>query len=83
MEKKKIHPLLKLALEIGPIMIFFISYKFAVAPDGATDEERQLAQLLFATGIFIPTILISLTISWVLHNDITFGLMFVNVTRWR
>ncbi|OUS08337.1 septation protein A [Rhodobacterales bacterium 52_120_T64] len=70
MEKKKIHPLLKLALEIGPIMIFFISYKFAVAPDGATDEERQLAQLLFATGIFIPTILISLAISWVLTRSL-------------
>ena len=65
MEKKKIHPILKLALEMGPIMIFFISYKFAVAPDGASDEERQLAQLLFATGIFIPTILISLVISCV------------------
>ena len=70
MEKKKIHPLLKLALEMGPIMVFFISYKFAVAPDGASDEERQLAQLLFATGIFIPTILISLVISWVLTRSL-------------
>jgi intracellular septation protein len=70
MEKKKIHPLLKLALEMGPIMIFFIAYKFATAPDGASDEERQLAQLLFATGIFIPTILISLVISWVLTRSL-------------
>ncbi|PCJ74719.1 MAG: septation protein A [Rhodobacteraceae bacterium] len=70
MEKKKIHPLLKLALEMGPIMIFFISYKFAVVPDGASDEERQLAQLLFATGIFIPVILVSLVISWVLTRSL-------------
>ncbi len=70
MEKKKIHPLLKLALEMGPIMIFFISYKFATVPDGASDEERQLAQLLFATGIFIPVILISLAISWVLTRSL-------------
>ena len=65
MEKKKIHPLLKMALELGPIMIFFLAYKFASVPDGASDEERQLSQLLFATGVFIPVILISLAISWV------------------
>lgn len=70
MEKKKIHPLLKMALELGPIMIFFMSYKFATVPDGATDEERQLAQLLFATGIFIPTILLSLAVSWVLTRSL-------------
>lgn len=70
MEKKKIHPLLKLALEIGPIMIFFMSYKFASIPEGVTDEERQLAQLLFATGIFIPTILLSLVVSWVLTRKL-------------
>ena len=70
MEKKKIHPMLKLALEIGPIMIFFMSYKFASIPEGVTDEERQLAQLLFATGIFIPTILLSLVVSWVLTRKL-------------
>ena len=70
MEKKKVHPLLKMALELGPIMIFFMSYKFATIPEGASDEERQLAQLLFATGIFIPTILISLVISWVMTRSL-------------
>ena len=70
MEKKKIHPLLKLALEMGPIMIFFMAYKFATVPNGASDEERQLTQLLFATGIFIPTILISLAISWILTRSL-------------
>ena len=70
MEKKKIHPLLKMALELGPIMIFFMSYKFAGVPDGVTDEERQLAQLLFATSVFIPTILLSLVVSWVLTHSL-------------
>lgn len=70
MEKKKVHPLLKMALELGPIMIFFMSYKFATIPEGASDEERQLAQLLFATGVFIPTILISLVISWVMTRSL-------------
>lgn len=70
MEKKKVHPLLKMVLELGPIMIFFMSYKFATIPEGASDEERQLAQLLFATGIFIPTILLSLVISWVMTRSL-------------
>lgn len=70
MEKKKIHPFLKLALEMGPIMIFFMAYKFATVPEGVTDEERQLSQLLFATGIFIPTILLSLVVSWVLTRSL-------------
>lgn len=70
MEKKKIHPLLKLALEMGPIMIFFLSYRWANVPEGATDEARQLAQILFATKVFIPAILISLTISWVMTRSL-------------
>lgn len=70
MEKKKIHPLLKLALEIGPIMVFFLAYKFAAIPEGASDEERQLSQLLFATGVFVPTILASLIISWIMTRSL-------------
>ncbi len=70
MEKKHIHPLLKLALELGPIMIFFMSYRWANVPEGVSDEERQLAQILFATMIFVPTILLSLLISWVLTKTL-------------
>ena len=70
MENKKIHPLLKLALELGPIMIFFLAYRWANVPEGVGDEDRQLSQLLFATGVFIPTILISLAISWVLTRSL-------------
>ncbi len=70
MEKKKPHPLLKLALELGPIMIFFLSYRWANVPDGATSEERQLIQILFATKVFIPTILLSLLISWITSRTI-------------
>ena len=70
MENKTIHPLLKLALELGPIMVFFLAYRWANVPESASDEERQLSQLLFATGVFIPTILLSLAISWVLTRSL-------------
>lgn len=70
MENKKPHPLLKIALEIGPILLFFLSYRWATIPEGATEEERQLAQVLFATSVFVPTILASLGISWFLTRTL-------------
>lgn len=70
MEQKKIHPLLKMALEMGPIMIFFLSYRWVTIPDGASVEEKQLAQIIFATKVFIPAILISLGISWWLTRSL-------------
>ncbi len=70
MENKKLHPLLKMALELGPIMVFFLAYRWADVPEDATDEARQLAQLLFATAVFIPTILLALAASWVLTRSL-------------
>lgn len=64
MEKKTIHPIAKLLLEMGPLMIFFLSYRWVNIPEGTGDDERQLMQILFATKVFIPAILISLGISW-------------------
>ena len=64
MEQKKQNPILKLVLEMGPIMVFFITYRLAPFPEGSSDEARQLAQVLFATGIFIPVTLAALAYSW-------------------
>ena len=70
MSEVKTNPILKLVLELGPIILFFVGYRLAIVPDGATEEERQLAQLLFATAIFIPAILISLIASWVMTRHL-------------
>lgn len=64
MEQRKQNPLVKIALELGPILLFFLAYRWARVPAGASDAERQLAQVLFATAVFIPAILISLAVSW-------------------
>ncbi|MCF6272027.1 MAG: septation protein A [Rhodobacteraceae bacterium] len=64
MEQKKQNPILKLVLEMGPIVIFFLAYRWAPFPEGASDEERQLAQVIFATGVFIPVTLAALGWSW-------------------
>ncbi len=65
MEQKKQNPILKLVLEMGPIMVFFLSYKFAPHAEGISDDERQLAQVLFATAVFVPVTLAALAYSWI------------------
>lgn len=70
MTEKKTNPILKLVLEMGPIIIFFLAYRWAFVPAGASDAERQLVQVLFATSVFIPVILISLVLSWVLTRHL-------------
>ena len=64
MEDKTQNPILKLVLEMGPIIVFFLAYRLAPFPEGSSDEERQLTQVLFATGVFIPVTLIALAYSW-------------------
>lgn len=70
MEEKKLSPLLKMALELGPILVFFLAYRWAPASEGASDTEAQLSQILFATAVFIPVILASLALSWVLTRHL-------------
>lgn len=62
-EEREINPWLKLALEIGPIAVFFLSYRMAPVTEGG--DSKELQQILFATAVFIPVILASLAISWV------------------
>jgi len=64
MTDRSIHPLLKLALEVGPIALFFIAYRMAPVPEGLDTAERQLEQILFATKMFVPAILATLALSW-------------------
>ncbi|TPE53839.1 septation protein A [Amaricoccus solimangrovi] len=70
MAKRHIHPLLKIALEIGPIGVFFLAYRWAPVEAGLSVEARQLQQILFSTEIFIPTILAALGLSWVLTRHL-------------
>jgi intracellular septation protein len=70
MSERHIHPLLKLALEIGPIAIFFLAYRMAPVPEGLPTEERQLEQILFSTKVFIPAILFTLGLSYALTRKL-------------
>ena len=67
---RRIHPLVKLALEVGPIAIFFLAYRLAPVPEGLSDSERQLEQILFSTKVFVPTILVALGASYALTRHL-------------
>jgi intracellular septation protein len=67
---RNVHPLVKLALEVGPIAIFFLAYRMAPVPEGLETAARQLEQILFATKVFVPTILAALGLSWLLTGKL-------------
>ncbi len=70
-ERKEINPLLKLALELGPLMVFF----FANAK-GAWLAERFPAlgdlggPLFIATALFMGATAVALSVSWVLTRTL-------------
>ncbi len=59
----------KIFLEFGPIIIFFIAYKYAPLPD-LIEADESLERIIFATKVFIPTILISFLIGYVQTKEI-------------
>jgi intracellular septation protein len=67
---RNVHPLVKLVLEVGPIAIFFLAYRMAPVPEGLETAARQLEQILFATKVFVPTILAALGLSWLLTGKL-------------
>ena len=70
MSERHINPLLKIVLEVGPIAVFFLAYRWAPVPEGLSDTERQLEQILFSTKVFVPTILLSLLVSWLMTRKL-------------
>ena len=70
MSEKAPNPFLKMGLELGPILVFFLAYRWAPVEPGADETARQLSQILFATAIFVPVILASLGLSWALTREL-------------
>lgn len=70
MTARTINPILKLILEVGPIGVFFLAYRWAPVAEGLETSERQLEQVLFATAVFVPTILVALAVSYALTRKL-------------
>ena len=70
MESKKINPFLKIILELGPIIIFFVGYgkiKDQLFAFGGQEYEG----FIVATALFIPLILMTTGILWILTGKLS------------
>lgn len=65
-EAKPINPLLKLALEFGPLAIFFFANSYGDRWFGVAEDRR----IFVATGIFIAASLIALLLSKIVMNHL-------------
>ncbi|MGB0506722.1 MAG: septation protein A [Pikeienuella sp.] len=69
MTDKEQNPLIKLALEFGPLAIFFLTYRM-YSEDTVTLFGSEYKGVVLATVAFIPAILISLAISWFINREL-------------
>ncbi len=80
---KQISPLLKFALEIGPLAVFFLGFTYGdrliaqpaigdimVALVGETAANGQTGPLFLATAVFMVAIIASLAVSWSLTRHL-------------
>ena len=75
--KPQLHPGLKLALDLGPLLLFFVANSrpalFApllapfLPPELLTGEH---AGIFAATGVFIPAVLVALVVSYALTRHL-------------
>src|SRR6476619_7421167 len=72
-EKPKLNPMLKLALDLGPLLLFFFAnakpalfepWISPLIPDAVATGER--AGIFVATGVFMVAILVALAVSYAL-----------------
>ena len=69
MKKRDVNPVLKFLLELGPLIIFFIIYgriKDKVFSIFGVDYQG----FIVATGVFIPILLLSILVLWILSGKI-------------
>lgn len=59
-EKRELAPLAKLALEMGPLVTFFLVNSYGDRWFGVAPDKR----LFLATGIFVVAVLASLAVTW-------------------
>ncbi|TCP62341.1 intracellular septation protein [Rhodovulum bhavnagarense] len=69
-ERRKINPALKSALELGPILAFFIAY-IRLREQSFTIAGTQYDGFVLATAGFIPLILLTTGILWALTRHVS------------
>lgn len=69
-EKKKINPILKLALEMGPILVFFIGFS-RLKGEHFVIAGRDYDGFIVMTALFIPLIMLTTGILWWLTGKLS------------
>ena len=69
-KNKRINPILKLALELGPVVVFFIAY-FRLKDQVYTIGGTEYAGFIMVTAAFIPLMVISTGILWALTGHLS------------
>ncbi len=70
MAHKKINPILKFAIEIGPLIIFFISYS-KLKGETFSFAGTQYDGFIVVTALFIPLMLLSTFLLWKLTGKLS------------
>lgn len=69
-DEKKINPMLKLALELGPVILFFVGY-LRVKDETFTIGGTEYDGFILVTAAFVPLILITTGLLWWLTGKLS------------
>ncbi len=70
MEEKKINPMVKFALEFGPVLLFFVAYT-RLKENTYTIGGTEYDGFIVVTAAFVPLLLASIAILWKLTGKIS------------
>ena len=71
MEKKEENSWLKSVLEFVPLIAFFVSYYYYTNSRELVGEELSVEKIIFATKVFVPTLIISSILSYLILKTIS------------
>ncbi len=69
MNQKELNPFLKLALELGPVLAYFVAYRH-FQDDGVMVAGRHYGGVVAATAVFVPIMLAAMAVSFTLTRTV-------------
>ncbi|MEM9779833.1 MAG: inner membrane-spanning protein YciB [Pseudomonadota bacterium] len=69
MAEKELNPLSRMALDLGPVLVYFAAYQYFQDRPVTLGGETYGA-VVIATAVFVPMMLIALAVSWVLTRSL-------------
>ncbi|MEM8872202.1 MAG: inner membrane-spanning protein YciB [Pseudomonadota bacterium] len=69
MAEKELNPVLRMALDLGPVAVYFAAYQY-FQDRPITWGGETYGAVVIATAVFVPMMLLSLAISWILTRSL-------------